>query len=200
MKILMIDNYDSFTYNLVHYLEDVPQVAEVLVRTPDELSQVRLEDISGVIISPGPSHPADRREVMDFIESCWSSHPILGICLGHQMLWHMAGGMVGRGVRPVHGHVSEITHDGQGLFAGLPDVFAVTRYHSLVCSGEVPHGFTVSARTADGVVMAIRHLDYPIYGLQYHPEAILSEYGREQLGRFISFLKEGEMDAGPCKV
>lgn len=200
MKILIIDNYDSFTYNLVHYLEDDPEVTEVVVRTPDELVQTCLEDVSGIIISPGPSHPADRQEVMDFIERCWRSHPVLGICLGHQMLWHMAGGTVGRGVRPVHGHVSEITHDGKGLFRGLPNDFTVTRYHSLVCSGEAPHGFIVSARTADGVVMAIRHEEYPVYGLQYHPEAILSEYGREQLGRFISMLKEGEMDAGPCKV
>lgn len=193
MNILMIDNHDSFTYNLVHYMEDSPYDVEVIVIKPEGLYDGIMEEkkISGIVISPGPSHPADRPDVIDFIRKEWTSVPILGICLGHQLLWHLAGGTVGRGERPVHGHVSAVCHDGSWLFEGVPSPFDVTRYHSLVCYGPVPDGFEISARADGGVVMAFRHREYDIAGLQYHPEAILSENGKSQLESFIRRVMEG---------
>lgn len=202
MNILMIDNHDSFTYNLVHYMESSAYDVEVIVIKPEALYDgiMTEKEISGIVISPGPSHPADRPEVIDFIERQWTTVPILGICLGHQLLWHMSGGMVERGERPVHGHVSSINHDGRGLFEGITSPFHITRYHSLVCSGMVPEDFEISAETEDGVVMGIRHKKYVIEGFQYHPEAILSENGKEQLELFIRKIMEGDHHVRPYKV
>lgn len=191
MKILMIDNYDSFTYNLVHYMESNPYDVEIMVRTPDFLHGVSLESegIIGIVISPGPSHPADRQDVIDFISQHWGHVPILGICLGHQMLWHMGGGSVIRGARPIHGHTYDISHDGGALFEGVAMPLTVTRYHSLVCAGESSE-FDITAKSDDGVNMAIQHVKLPIYGVQYHPEAILSSDGRKQLFNFIKIALE----------
>lgn len=191
MKILMIDNYDSFTYNLVHYMEGKPYDVEILIKTPDELEYISIEreKIIGMVISPGPSHPKDRQEVIDFIGRHWERVPILGICLGHQMLWHMTGGDVIRGERPIHGHTYEIRHSGHFIFEGVRQPLRVTRYHSLVCAGEST-AFEVTAQSDDGVNMAIQHKSLPIYGVQYHPEAILSLDGRKQLFNFIKIAME----------
>lgn len=191
MKILMIDNYDSFTYNLVHYMEGNPYDVEILIKTPDELEHISIEreKIIGMVISPGPSHPKDRQEVIDFIGRHWERVPILGICLGHQMLWHMTGGDVIRGERPIHGHTYEIRHSGHFIFEGVRQPLKVTRYHSLVCAGEST-AFEVTAQSDDGVNMAIQHKSLPIYGVQYHPEAILSLDGRKQLFNFIKIAME----------
>lgn len=191
MKILMIDNYDSFTYNLVHYMEGKPYDVEILIKTPDELEHISIEreKIIGMVISPGPSHPKDRQEVIDFIGRHWERVPILGICLGHQMLWHMTGGDVIRGERPIHGHTYEIRHSGHFIFEGVRQPLRVTRYHSLVCAGEST-AFEVTAQSDDGVNMAIQHKSLPIYGVQYHPEAILSLDGRKQLFNFIKIAME----------
>ncbi len=191
MKILMIDNYDSFTYNLVHYMEGNPYDVEILIKTPDELEYISIEreKIIGMVISPGPSHPKDRQEVIDFIGRHWERVPILGICLGHQMLWHMTGGDVIRGERPIHGHTYEIRHSGHFIFEGVRQPLRVTRYHSLVCAGEST-AFEVTAQSDDGVNMAIQHKSLPIYGVQYHPEAILSLDGRKQLFNFIKIAME----------
>lgn len=191
MKILMIDNYDSFTYNLVHYMEDNPYDVEILIKTPNELNEISIEEeeIIGMVISPGPSHPRDRQDVMDFVKEHWSRVPIFGICLGHQMLWHMTGGEVIRGERPIHGHTYEISHSGNFIFEGVRDPLTVTRYHSLVCAGQSAE-FEVTAQSDDGVNMAIQHKKLPIYGVQYHPEAILSADGREQLFNFIKIALE----------
>jgi len=191
MKILMIDNYDSFTYNLVHYMEGNPYDVEILIKTPDELEHISIEreKIIGMVISPGPSHPKDRQEVIDFIGRHWERVPILGICLGHQMLWHMTGGDVIRGERPIHGHTYEIRHSGHFIFEGVRQPLRVTRYHSLVCAGEST-AFEVTAQSDDGVNMAIQHKSLPIYGVQYHPEAILSLEGRKQLFNFIKIAME----------
>lgn len=191
MKILMIDNYDSFTYNLVHYMEGNPYDVEILIKTPDELEHISIEreKIIGMVISPGPSHPKDRQEVIDFIGRHWERVPILGICLGHQMLWHMTGGDVIRGERPIHGHTYEIRHSGHFIFEGVRQPLRVTRYHSLVCAGEST-AFEVTTQSDDGVNMAIQHKSLPIYGVQYHPEAILSLDGRKQLFNFIKIAME----------
>lgn len=191
MKILMIDNYDSFTYNLVHYMEGNPYDVEILIKTPDELDEVSIESegIIGMVISPGPSHPKDRQEVIGFVEQHWKKVPILGICLGHQMLWHMTGGNVIRGERPIHGHTYDIRHSGHFIFEGVAQPLTVTRYHSLICAGEST-AFDVTAQSDDGVNMAIQHRTLPIYGVQYHPEAILSSDGRKQLFNFIKIAME----------
>lgn len=202
MNILMIDNHDSFTYNLVHYIEAGSFGANVTVVQPGSLSDGIMEEkhIGGIVISPGPSHPADRPEVIDFVRKYWHSVPVLGICLGQQMLWHMSGGSVERGVRPVHGHAFDIHHDGGWLFEGLPDEFKATRYHSLVCANPVPSEFEVCAWASDGTLMGIRHREYKVAGLQYHPEAILSEHGEEQLDSFIRTVWEGDLNAGSRKI
>lgn len=191
MNLLMIDNYDSFTYNLVHYIESNPYKAGIKVVTPDQLNDKLIDDfnIIGLIISPGPSHPEDRPEVLQFIGKYYRELPVLGICLGHQMLWHMFGGEVSRGERPVHGHVSDVYHNKEGLYKDLPSPLAGCRYHSLACSGELSD-FNITGRTEDGINMAIQHKRYPIFGVQYHPEAVLSEHGRAQLNNFIRIAVE----------
>ena len=191
MNLLMIDNYDSFTYNLVHYIESNPYKAGIKVVTPDQLDDKLIEEfnIIGIIISPGPSHPKDRPEVLEFIGRHYKKLPVLGICLGHQMLWHMFGGIVTRGERPVHGHAHDVYHDGKGLYSNIESPVKGCRYHSLTCSGELAE-FNITGRTADGINMAIRHKDYPVFGVQYHPEAILSEHGRAQLNNFIRIAAE----------
>lgn len=186
VKLLMIDNYDSFTYNIIHYLETLEQVT-VIVRQPHELEATDFM-FDALIISPGPSHPKDRQDTMDFVERYWHSMAILGICLGHQMLWYMTGGAVSRGSRPIHGHVYTIMHDSKALFESLPESFEVTRYHSLEARGENEQ-FDVVATTGEGINMAIRHRHLPIFGLQYHPEAILSEHGLSQLKLFVGIVK-----------
>lgn len=191
MKILMIDNYDSFTYNLVHYMESNPYEVEIIIKTPDELHELSIdeENIIGMVISPGPSHPKDRQDVIHFVEKNWGTVPVFGICLGHQMLWHMSGGDVTRGERPVHGHTYDIRHSEIGIFEGVGQPLTVTRYHSLVCAGESEE-FNVTAQSDDGVNMAIQHKSLPIYGVQYHPEAILSSDGKKQLFNFIKIALE----------
>lgn len=190
MNVLMIDNYDSFTYNLVHYLESNPFDVGVVVVQPDELNKELLEkhDVIGVIISPGPSHPKDRPDVIAFIKEIYDEVPVMGICLGQQILWHMTGGVVERGEYPVHGATYDVEHDGKWIYKGIPSPVVATRYHSLVCSGENKEFLVVG--NADGVNMAIRHKDLPLFGVQYHPESILSEYGHAQLYNFIEIALE----------
>ncbi|NMA80610.1 MAG: aminodeoxychorismate/anthranilate synthase component II [Jeotgalicoccus halophilus] len=196
MNLLMIDNYDSFTYNLVHYIESNPYQAGIKVVTPDQLSDDLIEEfnIIGIIISPGPSHPKDRPEVLDFIGKYYKKLPVLGICLGHQMLWRLAGGEVSRGERPVHGHAFDVFHNGRGIYKDLPSPLAGCRYHSLTCFGEAD-AFNIIGRTEDGINMAIEHKNYPVFGVQYHPEAILSEAGRAQLNNFIRIAVEASHES-----
>ncbi|CAD2079174.1 glutamine amidotransferase [Jeotgalicoccus coquinae] len=191
MNLLMIDNYDSFTYNLVHYIESNPYNAGIKVVTPDQLNDKLIEEfnIIGLIISPGPSHPKDRPEVLEFVKNHYKALPILGICLGHQMLWHMFGGEVSRGERPVHGHAYDVHHNGEGLYKNLPSPVKGCRYHSLTCYGELEE-FNITGRTEMGINMAIQHKNLPVFGVQYHPEAILSEHGRAQLNNFIRIAVE----------
>lgn len=191
MNLLMIDNYDSFTYNLVHYMESNPFSVGVKVVRPDQLPSYNMEDnyIIGIVISPGPSHPTDRPEVLDFVKSHLKDYPIFGICLGHQMLWHLAGGEVSHGEYPIHGHAYEVYHDEKDIYLNIPSPVTGCRYHSLTCYGQVSD-YEIVGKTEDGVNMAIRHKDYPVFGVQYHPEAILSEYGREQVNNFIKIAVE----------
>ena len=184
MRTLLIDNYDSFTYNLYQLLGEVTGVAPVVVRNDADWSEIELDCFDGVVVSPGPGRP-DRP--VDFgISACAireSALPVLGVCLGHQGICHGLGGAVGHAPQPMHGRVSPVHHTGADVFAGLPSPFMAVRYHSLAAT-EVPAELEVVAWTDDGVVMGVRHRDRPLWGVQFHPESICTEYGREILANF----------------
>ncbi|EDY82102.1 class I glutamine amidotransferase, putative [Verrucomicrobiia bacterium DG1235] len=180
--ILLVDNYDSFTYNLFQYLRMLGK--EVVVRRNDEVTvdEVRALDPSLIVISPGPGGPKDTGVCMQILDAFHATTPILGICLGMQTIAAYFGGSVEHALAPVHGKVREIQHDGSGLFSGLKNPLRVTRYHSLVVAeSSLPSSLEVSARSAEGEIMGIRHRSYPIFGVQFHPEAYLTEQGLELL-------------------
>jgi para-aminobenzoate synthetase len=184
MRTLLIDNYDSFTYNLYQLLGEVNGEAPVVVRNDVEWSEIDLDRFDGVVVSPGPGRP-DRP--VDFgISACAIREmalPVLGVCLGHQGICHLLGGVVGHAPKPMHGRVAPVHHTGAGVFAGLPSPFMAVRYHSLAAT-EVPDELEVVAWTDDGVVMGVRHREQPLWGVQFHPESICTEYGREMLANF----------------
>lgn len=184
--ILVIDNFDSFTFNLVQYLRQIG--LEVLVRRNDEVTEEEVGKMrpEAILISPGPGNPDTSGICLEIVRRFHREIPILGVCLGQQVIAQALGGHVGKGSSPVHGKTSLITHDGRGVFSGLPSPLRVARYHSLVVDEDrLPGNLEVSARTADGEVMAIRHTVYPVEGVQFHPEAILTEKGLEMLGNFF---------------
>ena len=185
--VLVIDNYDSFTYNLVQYLGELG--AEVRVRrndhvTVDEVAEMTPEHI---VISPGPGRPEDAGVSMDVIRRFGPTTPILGVCLGHQAIGMVYGGVVTRAIAPMHGKTSTVVHDGKGVFTGMTEPFQAGRYHSLVISSDdVPKDIEVAARTKeDGIIMAVRHRTYPVHGVQFHPESVLTDEGRRILQNFL---------------
>lgn len=187
----MIDNYDSFVYNLSAYMKELGQ--DIVVRRADHITIQEIEDLNpeGIIISPGPKRPADAVISHQILRHFQNRIPILGVCLGHQVIGQHYGALTNKGNTPMHGKVTEIKHDGSGVFAGLPEVYKVTRYHSLVVrEEELPACLRVTARTLDGVVMGIEHTDMPVYGVQFHPEAVLTEYGHELLANFCKICQE----------
>jgi anthranilate synthase/aminodeoxychorismate synthase-like glutamine amidotransferase len=185
--ILLIDNYDSFVYNLARYVRELGH--EAMVRRHDALT---LDDIarlapSHIILSPGPCTPAEAGISTDVVRRFGPSIPILGVCLGHQCIGAAYGARIVRAGRPMHGKVSQVTHDGLGIFTGLPSPFHATRYHSLVIApGSVPDVLRVTARSEDGEIMAVAHRDHPTIGVQFHPESALTEYGYFLLGAFLN--------------
>jgi anthranilate synthase/aminodeoxychorismate synthase-like glutamine amidotransferase len=183
--ILVIDNYDSFTYNLVQYLGELG--AELAVYRNDALSveDVRALAPSHVVLSPGPGEPADGGISLDVIRAFYRTTPILGVCLGHQCIGAAFGGRVGRAPRLMHGKTSEIYHTGDTILAGIPSPFTATRYHSLIVHEPLPDCLQVTATTDQGEVMALRHKEAPTFGLQFHPESILTECGKEILHNFL---------------
>jgi len=187
---LMIDNYDSFVYNLVRYFEELNE--EIIVYRNDKLN---LEDITnmnlqGIIISPGPKNPKEAGICLEVIEKFKGKIPILGICLGHQAIGYAFGGKVVKGTEPIHGKVSKIKHHNEGIFKNLKNPMNVTRYHSLVVEkNTLPDCFIVTAETEDNVIMGIRHKYFLIEGVQFHPEAELTECGHELLKNFIEEAK-----------
>ena len=193
---LMIDNYDSFVYNLKAYFQELGR--DILVRRSDEIT---LEDIQamqpqGIILSPGPKRPWDAQLCVDTVERFGGKVPLLGVCLGHQVLGHCAGATVEKGVRPMHGKVTRVRHNGTGLFAGLPREFDVTRYHSLVVRQEtLPEDYQVDCVAEDGAVMGLSHRTLPLFGVQFHPEAVLTQYGHELLENFCRLAEEGGLPA-----
>ena len=185
MRVLVLDNYDSFTYNLVQYFGDLG--AEPIVVRNDELSPEQGAGLQPdrLVISPGPGTPDDTGYCVDYIRTMGREVPTLGVCLGHQTIVAAFGGEVGRAPEPRHGKVSVIDHDGKGVFAGLPDPFEATRYHSLAAT-SVRKVLEVTARSEDGVVQAVRHRDLPIEGVQFHPESIMTAVGRDLLANFLA--------------
>jgi anthranilate synthase/aminodeoxychorismate synthase-like glutamine amidotransferase len=185
--VLVIDNYDSFTYNLVQYLGELG--ADIRVRRNDQVTVGEVEAMAPeqILISPGPGRPEAAGVSVDVIRRFGPGTPILGVCLGHQAIGVVYGGTVGRATAPMHGKTSTVVHDGQGLFRGITEPFIAGRYHSLVISGEhVPAELEVVARTKeDGTIMAVRHRSYPVHGVQFHPESVLTEEGRRILRNFL---------------
>ena len=183
--LLLIDNYDSFTYNLAQYFGELGE--EVLVYRNDEIDLATIRQLAPdrIVISPGPGDPDDGGISNAVIRELGPTTPILGVCLGHQCMGHVFGGEVIRAPRLMHGKTSPVYHDGAGLFAGLPSPFAATRYHSLIVAEPLPDELEVIAWTAEGEMMGLRHKEYPVVGVQFHPESILTEYGKELLQNFL---------------
>jgi anthranilate synthase component 2 len=184
--LLMIDNYDSFTFNLVQYLGELG--ADVKVFRNDEVSVQAIEALSPshLVISPGPCTPNEAGITLEAIERLAGRVPILGVCLGHQAIGQAFGGKVVRAGQVMHGKVSQITHDGKGVFASLPPEFVATRYHSLVVERDsLPSCLEVSAQSDDGEIMGLRHRSLAVEGVQFHPEALLTEHGHRMLENFI---------------
>jgi anthranilate synthase component 2 len=189
--LLLIDNYDSFTYNLVHYLGDLG--AEVEIRRNDAINveEAMAMNPAGIILSPGPCDPDQAGICLALTSAAAATHtPLLGVCLGHQTLGQSFGGKVVRADDIVHGKMGQMQHAGKGLFAGLPTPFAATRYHSLVVErATLPDCLEVTAELEDGTIMGLQHRDLPLHGVQFHPESIRSEHGHAMLQNFLEVLK-----------
>ncbi|MEO7247898.1 MAG: aminodeoxychorismate/anthranilate synthase component II [Novosphingobium sp.] len=182
--ILVIDNYDSFTWNLVHYLMEMGAEVEVVRNDAISAAQAISSGAQGFLISPGPCTPNEAGISLDLVAACAdAAKPLLGVCLGHQSIGQYFGGKVVRGGL-MHGKTSPVTHDGSGLFAGLPSPLTATRYHSLIVE-QIPEVLVVNARSDDGHVMGFRHADLPIHGVQFHPESIATEHGHALLANFL---------------
>lgn len=188
-NILLIDNYDSFTYNLVHYLQALGATVEV-VRN----DAIRVEDVfgkkpHGIVISPGPATPDTAGICLDLLKQNDGKIPVLGVCLGHQSIGQVYGGKVIRAAQVMHGKTSPVTHTGKGIFKGIPSPFTATRYHSLIVErSSLPDCLEVTAETADGTIMGLQHKTQPVFGVQFHPESIASEHGHDMLRNFLGAL------------
>lgn len=188
----MIDNYDSFTYNLASYFREIGAEIKVVRNDKITVKQVEeLENLEGIIISPGPKTPEDGGASLEILKAFEGRVPILGVCLGHQIIaWHYKAS-VHKGKMPMHGKVTDIRTARKGLFRNLPESYKVTRYHSLIVDAKtLPEELQVDALSDDGAIMAISHKTQPVYGIQFHPEAVLTEYGHEILANYMKICKE----------
>lgn len=184
--ILVVDNYDSFTYNLVQYLGELGEEIEVVRNDTITIDEIKRKKPEKIVLSPGPGTPDQAGICLDLIKSLSGQVPILGVCLGHQAIAQAFGGKVIPANRLMHGKISPVNHDGRSIFRGIPSPVTVTRYHSLIVGRSgLSEELEISAETDHGEIMAIRHRDFPVEGVQFHPESILSEYGKQILANFI---------------
>lgn len=185
--ILVLDNYDSFTWNLVHYLQELGAAVEVVRNDKIGVGQAMSSGAEAFLISPGPCTPNEAGISLDLVAACAAAgKPLLGVCLGHQSIGQSFGGTVARARSLMHGKTSRVTHDGTGLFDGLPSPFTATRYHSLIVEeADLPPALIVNARSEDGTIMGFRHESLPIHGVQFHPESIATEHGHAMLANFL---------------
>jgi anthranilate synthase/aminodeoxychorismate synthase-like glutamine amidotransferase len=184
--LLVIDNYDSFTYNLVQYLGEMHVDLQVHRNDRITIDQIRALNPERILVSPGPCSPRESGLSNDVIRTFGPGTPTLGVCLGHQCIGHVFGANVVVNYRMMHGKTSPIKHNGRDLFEGMPNPFAATRYHSLVIEKkDLPDGLEITAQTAEGEIMGVRHKQFPIWGVQFHPESILTESGRQILKNFL---------------
>ena len=184
--IAVIDNYDSFTYNLVQYLGELGAEPAVFRNDAVTVEELAALDPSHIVVSPGPGVPADAGVSNEIIRALGPTRPTLGVCLGHQCIGEVFGGRVVRAPRLMHGKTSAVYHYGEDLFNGVPSPFEATRYHSLIVTEPLPAELKVTAFTSEGEVMGLRHREYPIFGVQFHPESILTAHGRQILRNFLS--------------
>ncbi len=188
--ILLIDNYDSFTFNLVHFLGDVGGRCEVVRNDKLTVEEALARRPEAIVLSPGPCTPNEAGICLDLIQAAAGKVPILGVCLGHQAIGQAFGGQVIRAPAPMHGKLSAITHDGTGILEVVPNPFSATRYHSLIVAREtLPATLIPTAWTEDGLIMAMHHRDLPVHGVQFHPESIASEHGHRILRNFLAIAR-----------
>ncbi len=185
MKVLLLDNYDSFTYNLAQYLGELGHAPVVRRNDQITLGDVEAMKPDRIVISPGPGRPEDAGISVDVIRQLGRRVPVFGVCLGHQGIGHAFGGEVVRAPVLMHGKVSSIQHDGRGVFAAVAQPFVAGRYHSLIVADPPPDALEVSARTDDGIIMGVRHREWPVHGVQFHPESVLTGEGRKILRNFL---------------
>jgi anthranilate synthase component 2 len=184
--LVLIDNYDSFTYNLVHYLGELGAACRVFRNDAISVAEVMKLKPKGIVLSPGPCTPNEAGICLELIAKAGPKIPLLGVCLGHQAIGQAYGGEVIRAPAPMHGKLSRITHTGKGLFKSLPKSFEVTRYHSLIVGRKgLPDSLVATAKTADGIIMGLQHKTHPVHGVQFHPESIASEHGHALLANFL---------------
>ncbi|THF88723.1 aminodeoxychorismate/anthranilate synthase component II [Deinococcus sp. KSM4-11] len=191
LRVLLIDNYDSFTYNLVQYFGELGADLTVWRNDAFTLEEVRALNPDAIVVSPGPCTPLEAGLSVDVIRELGPQYPVLGVCLGHQSIGEAFGATVGRALQPVHGKTSSVRHDGTGLFAGVPDGVTVTRYHSLIVRNLPPELVATAWTTDPGeeIVMALRHREYPVYGVQFHPESIATERGMDMIRNFLAEVR-----------
>jgi anthranilate synthase component II len=184
--LILIDNYDSFTYNLVHYLGELGTESIVIRNDKVSADEVLAKKPKAIVLSPGPCTPNEAGICLDLIKKAGPTIPILGVCLGHQAIGQAYGGNVVRAPSPMHGKLSTITNNGKGIFKGLPKRFEITRYHSLIVDrATLPDCLEITAETDDGLIMGLQHKSHPVYGVQFHPESIASEQGHALLANFL---------------
>ena len=189
--ILLIDNYDSFTYNLWHYLGEVGETVEVRRNDAITVDEALGMGATGIVMSPGPCDPDQAGICLELVKKAAGKLPLFGVCLGHQSIGQAFGGRIVRAPACMHGKVSTITHTGTGIFQGIPNNFTATRYHSLTIDpASMPDCLEVTARSEDDVIQGIQHTEFPVFGVQFHPESIASEHGHQILRNFVEYTRE----------
>lgn len=184
--LILIDNYDSFTYNLVHYLGELGAESIVIRNDKVTAEEVIAQKPRAIVLSPGPCTPNEAGVCLDLIKKAGATIPLLGVCLGHQSIGQSYGGKVIRAPQPMHGKLSTITHTNKGVFQGLPKQFEITRYHSLIVErATLPDCLEITAETSDGIIMGLQHKTHPVHGVQFHPESIASQQGHALLANFL---------------